>query len=341
VARRPIATRSKKRHREGIDAFVAGQRVNIQRGDGQTRANMHTTIASNPMNSRALKNWAAFQFALRVAKTVISKLEERSVRALPVKGLLLAPLIYDPTERSSGDIDLIVSPADFPKILQRARESSWELVWDSLVLGNVNFIVDGLAFDVMSSFGPTGISAIRVPELFARAARATDPLGFPHWQIEQHDHALLLALDAFKDKLGSGKRWAREDLVRIARRDGFSPAILVERAGKAKLLTMLSMVADWVVANGATAEWVSVQKELRSLPLRQMYIEHYRKILQPASASRWQRFYLSVQTRAVSDSLRVRASAVALGALGTARYLLRHGNLDKNSWQNVHPKEKE
>jgi hypothetical protein len=98
---------------------------------------------------------------------------------------------------------------------------------------------------------------------------------------------------------------------------------------------MLSIVADWIVANGATSEWVAVQEALRSLPIRRRYIENYRKILQPASGSRWQHVFLSAQTRAVSDSLRIRARAIVLGALGTAKYLMRHGTLEKKAWENV------
>jgi hypothetical protein len=287
------------------------------------------------MVSQEQKNWMTFQVALRSAEATLGALERRGIRALPVKGVLLAGMIYEPVERPLSDIDLIVAPADFSKILRLADQSHWTLVWDSLMLGTVNFIVDGMAYDVMSSFGPTGISAIRVSELFARATRATHPLGFPHWQIEVHDHALLLALDAFKDKLGFGKRWAREDLVRIAHSDGFSTAALVKRASDAKLLTMLSIVADWIVANGATSEWVVVQEALRSRPIRRRYIENYKKILQPTSGSRWQHVFLSAQTRTVSDSLGIRARALVLGAWGTVKYLMRHGTLEKKAWEGV------
>jgi hypothetical protein len=287
------------------------------------------------MDAQSLKRWMTYQLALRVAKTAISALEKHGVRALPVKGMLLARQIYDPIERPISDVDLIVAPEDFSKVLRAARAAHWDLVWDSKMLGNVNLVVDRVAVDVMSSVGPMGVSATGVCALLDRAERRTDPLGFPHWQIDLHDHVVLLALDAFKDKLGFGKRWAHEDLVRIARRSGFSPAALMQRAADASLLTMLSIVADWVVSVGSTPEWVSVQKALRHVRLRQVYIQRYKRMLRVRSTSAWQQWQLSALTRAVSDSRPRRAIALTLGAIGAAQFLMRHKALDAKPWDAV------
>jgi hypothetical protein len=284
------------------------------------------------MISPELKNWSTYQLALRAAKTAISTLESAGVRALPVKGILLAQQIYDPAERPIADVDLIVSRADFTKAVTVARRSHWELVWDSKTLGNVNFIVHGVAVDVMSALGPAGLTDVAVSALLTRAAPRTDPLGFLHWQMEQHDHTLLLAIDAFKDKLGWGKPWAREDLVRLAQRGGFSAATLVKRAEEARLQSLLAIVANWILAAGPSIQWSDVRRRLHMLRLRPRYMERYEARVRARPTSTVARWHLSALTRAASDSRTRCALALALGAVGAGRFLLRHSSLRANPW---------
>jgi hypothetical protein len=283
------------------------------------------------MHRRALQNWTTHEFALRASEKIISTLEKNGVRALPVKGLLLARQVYDTTDRPITDVDLMICSADFGRAVSVARTSGWGLVWDSKVLKSVNFVVQGTAFDVKTSFGPAGISAIGVADVLARAVRSQRPLGFTHWQIEHHDHALLLAIDAFKDKLGAGKAWAREDLARVAGQEGFCPRVLVDRAADACLQTMLAIVADWVVSSAPSVAWSAVRELLRT-SLRSRYIERYKRLLAAGPRSTWRRLYLSALTRAVSDSVPRRAVALALGAIGTAGFVARHGGLGVDPW---------
>jgi Uncharacterised nucleotidyltransferase len=285
------------------------------------------------MHQRAAQNWVTQELALRIAEIAISTLERSGIRALPVKGVLLARQVYDPASRPIADVDLAIEPVDLRRALRVARASNWRVVWDTKVTGSVNFVVEGFAVDVKTSVGPPGISATGVRELFARSTFSNEPLGFPHWQIEQHDHALLLAIDAFKDGLGTGKPWAREDLVRIGAVNGFSASTLVERAAAARLQTMLAIVADWVLSSGASSTWTSVLEALRSLSLRSAYRERYRRLLERKARSALGRWYLSAVTRTVSDSPRQRAIALGLAAVGTAQYVARYGGLNVNPWK--------
>ncbi len=285
------------------------------------------------MDGRAAESWVAQQFGLRIAEVAISTLERGGVRCLPVKGLLLGRQVYDPALRRISDVDLLIARSDFRRALAIARTSGWGLIWDSKLTESVNFIIEGFAIDVKTSLGPRGVSAITVPDVLSRARRAQSPLGFSHWQIELHDHALLLAIDAFKDKLGAGKPWARDDLVRIGAVQGFSPATLVERAIDARLATMLAIVAEWVLAASPSPTWMSVHALLASLPLRLGFVQRYQRSVGSRSSPRWQRWYLSALTRAVSDSKRQRVLALVLGAVGTAKYLARHRGLGTDPWR--------
>jgi hypothetical protein len=209
-------------------------------------------------------------------------------------------------------------------------------VWDSKALGTVNFVVEDVAFDVACSLGPPGVSATGVAHLLGRARRGEEPLGFPHWQIDLHDHALVMALDAFKDKLGRGKPSAREDLVRLAGDAGFSPAVLVARAVEARLTTMLALVADWVLTAGPAPAWRAVRDHLRGTPLRTTYMGQYAQGCARSAGDGGDaraRCYLSALTRAVSDAPVRRALALALGGLGSAVYVARHGTLAAYAWR--------
>jgi hypothetical protein len=275
--------------------------------------------------------WVRHQVALRAARVAIATLEHGGVAALPVKGVLLAHQVYDPALRPLHDIDLLVRPRDLSRALRIARSLGWSVVWDSKQLGNPNVVIHGMAVDLANSVGPPGVSALGVDAMIGRARRAVDPLGFPHWQVELHDHALLVALDAFKDKLGS-KPWSREDLTRLARVTGFSASALVERAAEAKLSTMLAIVADWVVEAGPSPAWSAVRDYAAQSHARPRYAQRYRSLLEKEEST-WKRWYLGAQTRAVSDSSRRRCLALTLGALGTLRYWVRHGRLDGDPWQ--------
>jgi hypothetical protein len=286
----------------------------------------------NQVDHHGLRTWATHELALRVARVCLSELERNGVRALAVKGVVLARHTYNLSRRPIADVDLLISRADFRRALDVARAARWRIVWDSKTLGNVNFVVEQMAVDVACSFGPTGVSALSVSTVMARASRSDRPLGFPHWQIDTHDHALLIAIDAFKDKLGSGKPWAREDLVQLATTEGFSPRILVERAAAAHLRTMLAIVAAWVISTEPSAPWSAVHRQLGPIGIRPGYIERYHHLLAARRTSILTSWYLSLMTRAVSDSVRWRAFALALGAAGTAHYVARHGSLHGDPW---------
>jgi hypothetical protein len=285
------------------------------------------------VDTRALQNWTRHELALRAAEMALSALEKRAVRAIPVKGLILGRGVYDPVERPIADVDLILRAADFPALVETARDEGWPLVWDSKLVQSVNFLVESVAIDVMGSFGPPGVAATPMSTILARARRARDPLGFLHWQIEHHDHALLLAIDAFKDKLGAGKPWAAEDLLRIAAEDRFRPATLVQRAGEARLHTMLTIVADWLLASNQSPAWTEVRRLLGPRPPRPRYAEYYRCHLRVRSRSTLHSWYLAALTRAVSDAPWLQAYALALGAIGAARFLTRHGSLRADVWR--------
>lgn len=256
----------------------------------------------------------------------MERLERAGIPSLPVKGALLANQLYDsPAERPLVDVDLLVLPRDFGRTVRLLRSLGLPLVWDSKQLGNVNVIVDGAAVDIASSLGPPGTSAIGVDALLLRATREHAPLGFPHWQIDWHDHVLLVAIDAFKDKLGS-KPSSREDLRRMAALPAFVPARLVERAREARLRTLLAVVAAWVLEGGEVPGFRDVLAELGTDGVRDGYARTFRW-LSAKRDSRWSAIPLALLARAASDSPSRRLAALALGGAGTLAFVGRNRGL--------------
>lgn len=271
--------------------------------------------------------WAAYELRLGALGELVALLERANVPSLPIKGALLVRQLYDePAERPLVDVDLLVTPADFRDVVRIARRSGFTLVWDSKQLGNVNVHVRGIAIDVASSLGPPGLSALEVDALLRRATRTDRILGFPHWQIELHDHALVVAIDAFKDKLGS-KPASRTDLLRLAEQPGFDPQKLVRVASEARLETLLRIVASWLLRTDASAGWEDVLSELDTRPQRRLYAHAFRWLAQRQSLP-LARIPLALLARAASDDPVKRAAALGLGAAGTLAFIARNRGLE-------------
>jgi hypothetical protein len=260
---------------------------------------------------------------IRVLRDVTARLGERGIDCVPVKGIVLSRQLYDdPAARPFSDVDLLMRPRDFRNAIRVAKAAGWRIHYDSKILGSVNFIVDGVAFDTVCSLGPPGLCAVGVDQVAARCTRGVAPLGFEHLQIDSHDHALLMAIDAFKDKFGV-KPWCREDLVRIANGDGFSAERLVDLAGEARLCTVLAIVADWVIEGADSPAWQDVRIRLGQGTLRAGYIRRFRSLMAGEIAG-WRGVPVRVLARAGSDAPARRVMALALGAAGTCVFFARH-----------------
>jgi hypothetical protein len=206
------------------------------------------------------------QAAPAVLRKIDAAFARAGVRFLPVKGVLTASLLYpDVAERSLVDIDLRIARRDFPAALRAARAQGWQPRVDSPVLWTALFKVDGYEIDLEASFGPPGLCALSIEDAFARACTTTAPFGFPHLQPDIHDHALILALNTFKDGLRP-QRWALEDLRRIPRHPALDPAKLVARAQQGRVASALWLVADWLARTHACAEWQAIRDRIGPAP---------------------------------------------------------------------------
>jgi hypothetical protein len=262
----------------------------------------------------------------RALGAVLRVLEAKAIPALPIKGVLLARDLYDdPSERPLSDVDLLLRPRDFVAALRAAREAGFPLVWDSKTLGNVNFRVDRIAADVASALGPPGTAAIGVAELLGRATWATTPSGVAYRRIEWHDHALVMLVDTFKDKLVS-KRAAREDLLRFATRGPFEPAVMAERIREAELTDAACIVLDWLLASSTSPAWWDVRERTRPRARRPGYRRAFLDAVARGPAA-YNGFRTRVLARAAADAPLRWAWALSLGLAGTVAWSAIHRTL--------------
>lgn len=267
------------------------------------------------------RRWAFHEVARRAAGRLVTTLASEDVPVLLFKGIVLAREVYsDVALRPITDVDALVRPRDFFRVVAIARKQGWRRLWDSKSLGIVNVMVDGVACDLSAFVGPAGTSSLSVGDLLARSTVGEGCLGFPHLQIDPHDHALLMAIDVFKDKFANAKVKAREDLVRLTDSSSFDGRRLVARATEARLRTMLWIVAGWVLEGGASAVWKQVHAELDAGIRRHAYARRYRELARQPFGSGYP-WRAGLVARQVSDSSWHRLASVALGALGLAAYL--------------------
>jgi hypothetical protein len=192
------------------------------------------------------------------------------------------------------------------------------------MLGNVNFVVERVAVDTACSLGPPGTSAVGVTEIMRRAAVVVDPLGFRHLQIDWHDHLLLMTIDTFKDKLGA-KPNAREDLIRMVSAPQFDIDRMLVLVRRARLETLVAVVADWILTTGHCSPWADLRDRLDPTRVRGRYRRLFPWLVRLTSRSN-RSIPLGLLARAASDSPPRRILALALGVVGTTRFFVRHGS---------------
>jgi len=242
--------------------------------------------------SGAALHWVRQQLAAEALAAVLEVAGRERIALLPVKGFVTARMLYaHVAERRMGDVDLRVRPRDLPRLLGCARRQGWSIDRSSAQLGTAAIVVGEVTLELETSVGPPFLARLSVEDLLARAEPARDPqLHFAYLAPEVNDHALLLAVNVFKDHLRSPP-WALEDLARIARASGLDPALVARRAREAGAASAVHIVASAVPA------WRAVADELGPPP--RWYAELYartadarpslRALVAAAGADSWPR----------------------------------------------------
>jgi hypothetical protein len=215
-----------------------------------------------------------------------------------------------------------VRPADLERLHRLCRAQGWPMDVGGNQWGAFQMEIASMLVEVESTVGPPGVCAVSVDEMITRASATTAGFDFPHLEPELHDHALLLCVNAFKDKIRYARPSALGDLTRIARQPGFDPRRVVELAGRARLRACVWLIADWVVTEGGSERWREVRELLGRTPPRPLYVRAYRMLM---TSPRRSRLVFPVVARLASDDPAQEGWALALGGLGALRWGLIRG----------------
>ncbi len=214
-----------------------------------------------PEASDARANWALHVAARETLSAAVAVLGAAGVPFLVVKGAVTGHWLYDdPAERPLGDVDLRIKPVDFRRAVSAFERAGWETLdfkpaYKAFASGRRNLCVD-----VESVIGAPGLCGLSVEEMLTRAAQG--PPEVAALVPELHDHALVLAINVFKDKLALASPWAVEDARRVAELPAFDARRLAGLAANARVRSLVWIVADWMTREKGSSGWARVREEL-------------------------------------------------------------------------------
>jgi hypothetical protein len=231
-------------------------------------------------------------------------------RVVPVKGIVTARTLYrDPAERALRDIDVrVADDATLDELIAYARARGYGVRDHVPSYRTAVLEMHGVDVDVECTVGAPGLCGLEVSEILRRAQIRDDVFGFPCAIPDVHDHALVLAVNVFKDKISLAQPWQFEDVIRIAEQPSFDPSRFVELARETRSLAIACVIAEWLAPR--SGGWRAVRERMGPRPPRLAYARVLRWLFVNAPESMAAR----VLARLASDdpAMRVRALAVAV-----------------------------
>jgi Uncharacterised nucleotidyltransferase len=207
--------------------------------------------------------WATQVTAKRALDVVAKGFERAGIDVLAVKGIVTSRFLYrEPTERPMGDVDVRIRAEDFRKARRVAEAEGWSVWQWKPSYGAFVLVVEdlGVSVDVESVIGAPGLCGLSIAEMLGRATRGA--FGLDVRVPELHDHAVLLSVNVFKDKLAGAALWALEDVKRIVEVDDFDADRFVDLARRAKVASIVWIVADWMVRERGSETWREIRARL-------------------------------------------------------------------------------
>ncbi len=212
---------------------------------------------------------------LRAARTFIEACDAEGIPVLPVKGIVSAYTLYDdPAERMLTDVDVRVAPRDVARVARLASRKGWPIVQRLHSYVNVVAAIDHVCIDVEGHVGPPGMCRLQVTDMIQRATHSREH-GFDCLVPDFHDHAVVLVVNVFKDKLLKSFSWSVRDLERVVLHPLFDADALVARLREAKCTTIGWVVADWMSRSHGSRAWEMMRDRLQ--PGRQLYLSALRR----------------------------------------------------------------
>jgi hypothetical protein len=267
--------------------------------------------------------WIQHEVGIQILHDVAKRCREASIRFLAVKGIATSRLLYaDVADRPIGDVDIRVRPEDVRAFERMGLRAAWRCVRVLRSYGSLIYDFGALSLDVESTVGPPGLCGLAVDAMLARAEPRELAPGLCVAVPEIHDHAVLLVVNVFKDKIVTATSWGLGDLERVVRHPEFRRDVFVDRVRGARITTMTWVVAAWMESAREDLAWGEVREALEGRGgVRWRYAGLVRRGLKGAVG----RAPLSLRllARVASDSPRMQVEALARAAACVVELPLR------------------
>jgi hypothetical protein len=282
-----------------------------------------SVLGSSSSAEDAALVWIRHQVGIQILREVAARCREASIRFLAVKGIATSRLFYaDVAERPIGDVDIRVRPGDLRAFEQMGRGAAWPCVRVLRSYGSLIYDFGALSLDVESTVGPPGLCGLEVDRMLQRSEPRELSPGFRVAIPEIHDHAVLLVVNVFKDKVVTAASWALSDLERVVRAPDFRRSTFVDRVRGSGITTITWVVAAWMESARGDLAWGAIRRAIEAAGgVRWRYARLVRRGLTGAAG----RAPLSLRllARVACDSPRMRARAVSRAAAFVAELALR------------------
>jgi hypothetical protein len=264
--------------------------------------------------AEAIQNWAVHRACLEALGKALEALRRVGVDPIVVKGVVLAYELYDDVAlRPMADVDLRVRPRELVKAVGALRRGGWHVEFSSSQLGAFGFHIGPTLVELECTVGPPGLCGLSVARMAARSRARTLPTGITVREPDLVDHAVLLVVNAFKDKLVDCPSWSIDDLVTIASHPDFDVDVFLGRVRESRTHGLTWIVADWLARERASQRWRAIRDAMHSGPRRPLYAWALRRMRERGPKSTASR----VLARCGSDSPASRTVAVLATCAGT------------------------
>jgi hypothetical protein len=268
------------------------------------------------MDSRAdpIATWAVHQAALEALARSLDALRKAGIEPLVVKGMVLAYQLYsDVAQRPLSDVDLRVRRREYLPAVRALLARGWRIDYTSKQLGAIGFVVGRALVEIECTVGPPGLCGLGIARMTDRARPRRLPNGITVLEPDVVDHAILLAVNAFKDKLVDCPRWSVDDLVAIASHPEFDVDRFLARVSESETKTVVWIVANWLAGQRRSSVWRAIRDRIGSRPPRRAYAWAFQRLVErgPRSAA------ARVVARVGSDRLFSRGLALGASGIGS------------------------
>jgi hypothetical protein len=269
-----------------------------------------------------MATWARHELAVAALREVVVRCAHAGIPLLAVKGAVTSKILYkDVASRPMRDVDIRIRSRDFGAFRNLAAAAGWSRKCVSVIRRNLVYDINGIELDVECTVGPPGVCALTVEKMLSRAEFLT--IGGENRVLipETHDHAVLLVVNVFKDKLFDAQAVALSDLQRIVIAPRFRRKEFASRVTESQVATLAWVVAGWMHGREESVEWGSVRAaiEERTRP-RQLYAKVLNRLLQDPTRAP---LTLRLLARFSADRSLMRAKALMATALWSAEMRLR------------------